>query len=214
MKSKNHSHAPEGVDVSRFTGTYAAFTDAKLVEMVRAGDEQAFESLMARYMPMVTAFLWGKMWERDEIADLSQEIFIRAYTKIGQLRDTSRFNQWLLRIARHAWADFCRNPGTQRKKLHSAIDDEETGIGAALVDSGANPAESAGDRELAALVQLAIGELKERYRVIMYLRLIEEKSNAETAALTGLKENAVRTRFSRGLEALRNSLIKRGLEPF
>ena len=182
--------------------------------MIRGGDEQAFECIMKRYLPMVTAFLWGKMWERHEISDLSQEIFIRAYTRIDQLRDGAKFNQWVMQIARHAWKDYCRNPATQRVKQHVAIDDELTNVAKRLVDPASDPGKSAGDREFSVIVQSAIGDLKERYRVILYLRLIDEKSNTEIATLLGINESAVRTRFSRGLETLRKALIKKGLAPF
>lgn len=200
--------------VTQFTGGYSVFADAKLVDMTRKGDERAFEQLMLRYTSVVTAFLWGKMWERHEIADLAQEVFIRAYTRLDQLRDGAKFNQWILQIARRAWADYCRSPETQRRKRHSSLDDSESPLSQTLPSAESDPAASAGDREFHGLVRKAIGELKERYRMVLYLRLINEKSNAEIAHLTGLKENAVRTRISRGLEILRKSLIKKGLEPF
>lgn len=214
MTRELHNRGPEDSSITRFTGSYAAFNDAALVSMIRGGDEMAFECIMKRYLPMVNAFLWGKMWERHEISDLSQEIFIRAYSRIDQLRDGAKFNQWVMQIARHAWRDYCRNPATQRAKQHVAIDDEQASVAKGLVDPGADPSKSAGEQEFSLIVQKAIGELKERYRVILYLRLIDEKSNVEIAELTGLKENAVRTRFSRGLEALRKALIKKGLAPF
>ena len=73
MMNDEHSDArPEASNVSKFSGSYALFSDAKLVAMVRAGDEHAFEQLMQRYLPIVTAYLWGKMWERGEIEDLTQ----------------------------------------------------------------------------------------------------------------------------------------------
>lgn len=214
MREHNQNRASGESKVVSFLGGYGAFSDMKLVELVRTGDHRAFEFLMQRYMPIVRAYLWGKMWERDEIADLAQEIFIRAYTKIDQLRDGARFNQWVVRIARHAWVDYCRHPGTQRRKKFTSLDVMEPDSGSELQDSRANPVGSAGEGELKDMVRLAIGELKERYRLIVYLRLLEEKSNKEIASLTGLKEDAVRTRFSRGLGALRKSLVKKGLEPF
>ena len=215
MAEKNqHANSGDAHNVSDFTGRYDAFADTKLVEMTRLGNEHAFECLMRRHLPVVNAYLWGKMWERADIADLAQEIFIRAYTKIAQLRDSARFDQWLLRIARHAWADYCRNPERQHRKKLLSLESDEVDIGRIEADSNVDPSHSAAQGEIHHIVRLAIGELKERYRLILYLRLIDEKSNKEIAQLTGLKENAVRTRFSRGLENLRKSLIKKGLEPF
>jgi RNA polymerase sigma-70 factor (ECF subfamily) len=214
MTYSNQKNTDVQSRIEPFPGSYAAFADRKLVELVRDNDERAFEQLMHRYLPIVTAFLWGKMWERSEIADLSQEIFIRAYTRIGQLRDPAKFNHWILRIARHAWADHCRSPYTQRRKSHVELENIDQHDKGHLIDDAPDPARSAGKRELDSMVQEAIGELKERYRLILYLRLIEEKTNPEVARLTGLKENAVRTRFSRGLETLRKALIKKGLQPF
>ena len=214
MNREQSNKNPDDSSIMPFPGSYAAFNDATLVSMIRSGDEQAFECIMKRYIPIVNAFLWGKMWERHEIADLSQEIFIRAYTKIDQLRDGAKFNQWITQIARHTWRDYCRNPVTQRNKQHVAIDDERTNVANGLVDPASDPSKSTSEEEFSLIVQRAISDVKERYRVILYLRLIDEKSNAEIANLLGLKENAVRTRFSRGLETLRKALIKEGLAPF
>lgn len=214
MRENNQTKVSGEPKVVSFSGGYGAFSDMKLVELVLADDHHAFEHLMQRYMPIVRAYLWGKMWERDEIADLSQEIFIRAYTKLDQLRDGDRFNQWVLRIARHAWADHCRHPNTQHRKQLTSLDVVESGSGKELVDSGADPVGAAGERELKEMVRLAIGRLNDRYRLIVYLRLLEEKSNREIAGLMGLNEDVVRKRFSRGLGVLRKSLKKKGLGLF
>lgn len=214
MSDHQSQSASEERKVIGFVGGYDAFPDERLVDLVRSGEKPAFEILMKRYMPVVMAFLWGKMWERDEIADVGQEVFIRAYTKLDQLRDGTKFNQWIVKIARHTWVDHCRNPETQKRKQQSSLEVVERDKGQEPVGPGADPAQTVSEGELQELVAKAIGELKERYRLIMYLRLIDEKSNSEIADLTGLKEDAVRTRFSRGLKALRKSLIAKGIEPF
>src|SRR5881394_1725123 len=75
-------------------------SDAATIRAVAAGDQEAFSRLYARYVRMVHAILLGRVPRRD-VDDLVQEVFLSAYTRIGELRDAAAFGGWLAAIARN-----------------------------------------------------------------------------------------------------------------
>src|SRR4051812_7891599 len=70
------------------------------VRAVAAGDEDAFARLYADYARMVHAILLGRIPRRD-VDDLVQEVFLAAYTRIGELRNPAAFGGWIAAIARN-----------------------------------------------------------------------------------------------------------------
>src|SRR5882762_5184305 len=82
-------------------------TDADLVRAAQAGDVVSFEQLYARYVPVVHAILLGRLPPADA-ADVAQNVFITAYTKLQSLREPAAFAGWIVRIARNAAEDHRR----------------------------------------------------------------------------------------------------------
>jgi RNA polymerase sigma-70 factor (ECF subfamily) len=71
-----------------------------LVRAVLAGEKAAYKTLYDRYAPLVRAVCYDAIGNLTEAQDLAQDVFVRAYEKLGQLRDPARFGKWLLGIAR------------------------------------------------------------------------------------------------------------------
>ena len=185
------------------------------IEMVaasRAGDAEAFRYLMTRYMPLVTAYLYGKVRERDDALDISQEVFLKVYSALPALKDSRRFAPWLMMITKNKLRDYYRN---QSRRLPAGapsphLDENARSSDRGPEDEAPSPAQKAGEKELIALVSASIGQLPDKYRVITYLRLLEERGTGEIAELLDLKESTVRTRLGRALRTLRKELQKLG----
>lgn len=80
--------------------------DKMLVRAVLAGDKAAYESLYDRYAPLIRAVCYDTTGNLADAQDLAQDVFMRAYEKLDQLRDPDRFGKWLVGIARrrcHEW---------------------------------------------------------------------------------------------------------------
>jgi RNA polymerase sigma-70 factor (ECF subfamily) len=161
-------------------------TDAATIRAVAAGDEDAFARLYAGYVRMVHAILLGRVPRRD-VDDLVQDVFISAYTRIGELRDAAAFGGWIATIARNRATDYLRQTRAQVE-----LPDELP---------GGDPIEAE------TLVVLdAVRRLPEAYRDTLLMRLVEGMSGNEIAARTGLTPASVRVNLHRGMKLLREKL--------
>ena len=162
--------------------------EARLIEAVRGGDEEAFAELYALFAPMVHAILLARV-PFAEVDDLVQDVFLTAYRRISTLRDERAFGGWLAMIARNRAMDFYR----QRRETEE------------LHESFALRSRSEADAEAAKVLQV-IRELPEAYRETLIMRLVEGMTGPEIAARTGLTAASVRVNLHRGMKLLREKL--------
>ena len=138
-----------------------------------------------------------------------------AFSNIHTLNDSSKLGSWLIGIARNKLKDFYQS----RKRRHVVEEAYHIESGTAgryiedIVDPAVNPAEYTQSNQLEELMMQSLGELKDTYRVVLYLRLFEELSYVEIAARLGLKDGTVRIRARRGLHLLRKKLTVQGITP-
>src|SRR6185295_7358621 len=160
--------------------------DAATIRAVAAGDEEAFARLYAGYVRMVHAILLGRVPRRD-VDDLVQDVFISAYTRIGELRDAAAFGGWIATIARNRATDYLRQSREQVE-----LPDELP---------GGDPIEA----ETLAVLDI-VRKLPEAYRETLLMRLVEGMSGAEIAERSGLTPASVRVNLHRGMKLLRAQL--------
>ena len=100
-------------------------TDKELIAAVLEGDASSFEPLVARYQPRVFATARRYARREDEVADIVQEIFIKAYQKLSTYRAEAPFEHWLMRMAVRTCYDFLRKHQRNREYNVTEISDEE-----------------------------------------------------------------------------------------
>jgi RNA polymerase sigma-70 factor (ECF subfamily) len=166
--------------------TRARASDAATIRAVAGGDQEAFSRLYANYVRMVHAILLGRVPRRD-VDDLVQEVFLAAYTRIGELRDAAAFGGWLATIARNRATDYLRQTR------------EQVELPAEL--PGGDPIEA----ETLAILDV-VRKLPEAYRETLLMRLVEGMSGSEIAERTGLTPASVRVNLHRGMKLLREKL--------
>ncbi|HME90291.1 MAG TPA: sigma-70 family RNA polymerase sigma factor [Myxococcaceae bacterium] len=167
-----------------------ADSELDLVQAARSGNREAFRELYARYSPMVNAIALAHARPADA-ADLVQEVFTRALSKLSALRDAGAFGGWLAMIARNCARSHWRAP------LKAVADPEPT---TAPIEED--------EREAADALE-AIRALPEAYRETLLMRLVEGLTGPEIARRTGLTEGSVRVNLHRGLKMLRERLGER-----
>lgn len=189
--------------------------DEELVALVLEGNQDAFEALMERYGPVVRGFLTRRGLQREDTEDLYQEIFVSAYQKIAALREPTRFGPWLIKISKNRLLNHYRGRMTWQRMLARPGLGEESG--GDLIDrqrdESPGPIEQASLLSMRESVMAAIGKLSVRYRMVVYLTLIDEMPPVEIAARLDMKESTVRMRLLRGLGKLRKTLINMGVTP-
>src|SRR5882672_8861597 len=130
-------------------------TDADLVRAAQAGDAASFEQLYAKYQPVVHSILLGRLPPADA-DDVTQNVFITAYTKLASLREPAAFAGWITRTARNVAED-------HRRRMRETVE-----LDGAFATHGTQRE----DAEAAQALE-AIRALPEAYRETLMLRLVE-----------------------------------------
>jgi RNA polymerase sigma-70 factor (ECF subfamily) len=178
--------------------------DEGVVALVRDGRSDAFEILMRRHNQRIYRAVRGVLSDEAEVEDVMQQAYFRAFTSLGQLEDGAKVAPWLVRIAVNEAFDRLR---TRRRLGETELELElET---AGETSAAHNPEADVGDLEVAALLEAAVSDLREIYRVVFILREVEGLSTAEAALALGVSEQVVKTRLFRARELLRDGLLAR-----
>ena len=187
-------------------------TDAELIAIVLKGDSSAFESLITRYQPRVFATARRYARRESEVEDIVQEIFLKAFQKLGSFRGDAPFEHWLMRLAVRTCFDFLRGHQRNRETVFTELSEPETDWLARFVvqpddaDEHASAAKQLIDRILEPLSPAA--------RMVITLLEIEEKSVKEIALLTGWSIPLVKVRAFRARAEMRRILAKMTKEKY
>ena len=177
-------------------------TDAALVVRTRAGDPDAFGTLVSRYYDACWRFAYHMLGERADAEDVVQDSFLRAYLAIGRYDERDQFRGWLFRILTNQ----CHNALTSRgRRTRRFVQDE-----IALESAPAPPLGLATGVEDAALVQ-ALNQLDPLQREALLLKYAEGLEYGEMSTMTGAGESALKMRVKRGSERLR-ALLGRSID--
>lgn len=170
--------------------------DEALALRARAGDQQAFTSLVLRHQDRVFGFLLRLLTRREEAMDLTQDAFLKAWNALPDWRPEARFSTWLYQIARNSALDLLR----RRQRVEFVSFDSETSD-LALHDPAPPPEEQFAGRQRLGLLERALGALPVEQREILLLRELQDMSYAEIAATLGINEGTVKSRLARARTA-------------
>ena len=187
-------------------------TDAELIAAVLGGDTASFEPLLKKYQPRVFATARRYARRESEVEDIVQEVFLKAFQKLGSFRGDAPFEHWLMRLAVRTCYDFLRAHRRNREMSFADFSDEESDW---LERFAANPSD-ASDHAAAAreLVERVLAQLPPAARLIITLLEIEDRSVKEIAVLTGWSVPVVKIRAFRARAEMRKCLEKLAREKY
>ncbi|HKI03051.1 MAG TPA: sigma-70 family RNA polymerase sigma factor [Thermoanaerobaculia bacterium] len=178
--------------------------DVELVERHRCGDIQAFDEVYARFGEMVYNLALRLSGNREEAADLTQEIFLRIYRHLGSFGGRSTLKTWVFRIA----INHCRDRLSRHIPSMQSIDAGFEEGGVPIADPGRGPEELAVAADEGRRVMAGLGRIPQVFREAVVLRDLEGLSYEEIAEVLGVRVGTVRSRIARGREQLRLLLEK------
>lgn len=179
---------------------YTSFDDQTLARMVAEGNSAAFDALFARYRDNITAMLIKFTNNSDDVDDLMQEAFMKAYLKIGLYKPEYDFGGWIYTIARNTFVDFNRSRRNNALNPQN-ISLESSNTAQALAPT---PEEYIINAQQRAQIERYIEMLPADYRQLFELRFIDEYSYEEIAEKLDMKLGTVKTRIFR----VRNMMCK------
>ena len=177
-------------------------TDHQLVLRVQKGDKRAFDLLVLKYQYKLQAIVGRFIRDTDEVADVTQEAFIKAYKALPKFRGDSQFYTWLYRIAINTAKNYLVS--RSRRPVNTDIDVEDAEQFAnndKLIDQ-ASPESSMMTDELAEIIKNSLNALPEDLRTALTLREFEGMSYEDIAAVMGCPVGTVRSRIFRAREFL------------
>ena len=190
----------------------AALTDSELIRLSLDGSERAFAELMERYTPAVLGYLIGRVPRGTEAEDLAQEVFITAYRSLEKLRNRERFGPWIIKITKNRLYDTARERRRVETEFAQVTGDEGgQEVLERVAGTTSDPSAHAEEQELAGVLEDALGALSDKYRSVLYLRLVEQLESNVIAERLGISHSAARVRIHRGMKALSKELGKLGL---
>ncbi|AAP96026.1 RNA polymerase sigma factor RpoE [[Haemophilus] ducreyi] len=176
-------------------------TDQVLVERAQQGDKKAFNLLVVRYQNRVAGLL-TRYVARDDIPDIVQESFIKAYRSLASFRGESAFYTWLYRIAVNTAKNHLTALGRRPPKEDLLAEDAETfDVGAQLRESD-TPESMVLSEELKHVVFNTIESLPDELKTAITLRELEGLSYEEIAEVMQCPVGTVRSRIFRAREAI------------
>lgn len=172
---------------------------AGLVESCQRGDREAFRLLFEGYKDKVySVALYFFGGDEALASDVTQQVFLKLFTRIGQFRRESEFSTWLYRLTTNA----CIDEQRRRKKFDPMTD----ALTATLPRARGSAEDRLARREVRDELQSAIAALKPKLRIAILLKYFEELSYAEIADALGCSQGTVASRINRGHKILARRL--------
>lgn len=188
----------------------AATDETEVVSRAQRGDEAAIRAIIARHNRRLFRTARGMIRDDGEAEDLLQEAYLKAFRSLGSFRGDSSLSTWLTRIV--------VNEALQRLRRHveptlgepAAISERAGNVVPFPFSANASldPERSVAQQQIGKLIERAIDELPDDFRVVFVARVLDEMSIEETAGLLGIRPETVKTRLFRARRLLREALAE------
>jgi RNA polymerase sigma-70 factor (ECF subfamily) len=184
--------------------------EAALVAELRAGSEEAFAWLIARYHQPIFSLLARTVQDRADAPDLTQEVFVKVFRGVGNFHGESSLRTWIYRFAlreasnqRRWWARHKQQEVPFEQEMNDSESSYPVRLKEMLVDPSESPYDVAVHQENRARVEAALAKVPEPFRTTLILRDIEGFVYEEVAEMQGVNLGTVKSRLVRGRACLK-----------
>ena len=180
--------------------------EAEIIAAVLRGETSRFEALIQKYSPRVFATARRYARREDEVEDIAQEVWLKAFQKLGSYRGDAPFEHWLMRMTVRTCYDFLRAHQRNREATFTDLTEPEND----WLERFAVAPESTSEHAAAAkqLIDRLLAQLSPPARLIITLLEIEDRSVKEISELTGWSVPLVKVRAFRARAEMRKLLAR------
>lgn len=180
--------------------------DSRLIEEALHGDDRAYRKLMQKYHDAIHNFIYRMVHDREQVEDLTQEAFIKAFSSLKNFNEEFAFSTWLYKIATNNCIDYIRKKKLQMYSIDKPIESKDSDFSFELPDESYEADQELISDQRTIMLRRAIERLPEKYRRVIFLRHVEEKSYEEIAAQLKLPIGTVKAHIFRAREILYKQL--------
>lgn len=181
-------------------------SDRQLVEDFLAGDDPAFEQLVDKYLKPIYNFLYHFVSDRENLDDITQETFIKAWKNIKKFDQEKKFKTWLFTIAKNTALDYLKKKKTIPFSMFTDSEGynklEDISEDSILPDEFLERADATKDLEE------ILKKIPDQYQIILSMRYRDDFSLHEIAAILKIPYNTIKSQHQRGLKILKAKLSK------
>lgn len=174
-------------------------SDEDIVDRIVKGEQHLFEQLMRKYNQRMYRISMAIINDDKEAEDIMQIAYINAYQQLSKFEKRSSFATWLTRILIYESLLHKKRKAKLRKVLIEKGDN---------TSHNDTPLKGLMNKELKVILEKAVADLPEKYRMVFVMREVQEMSTLETAEILNLGESNVKIRLSRAKEMLKTALNK------
>lgn len=176
--------------------TVAVLIEFEVIERARSGDESAFNQVLQAYRKRILGTIARLIGKPEDVEDVGQEVFLRLYYSLDQLRTPEVFEPWLYRLTVNAAYDYLRR---QRRRHESRMSDlsEQQVMMADASAGGKQSTEDARRTRVREQVQSLLDKVSTEDRLLLMLKEVEGLSLKELEQIYKVNENALKVRLFR-----------------
>jgi len=180
--------------------------DRQLIHAAIKGDQPAYKRLMKKYHDQISNLIFRIIHRREQVEDLTQEVFIKAFASLKSFNEEYAFSTWLYKIATNSSIDYIRKKKLSTFSIDKPIAMEESDSTYELPDSTYEPDKHIIQRQKIHIIQEAINQLPEKYKRVIIMRHSEERDYTEIAKALKLPIGTVKAHIFRARELLNKYL--------
>lgn len=202
----NQSNNQTETDSTRDHASESSREDDVLVQRAVGGDERAYSDIVEKYQRALYYHILKMVRNRDVIDDLVQEVFVKAFDNLNSYSTDYAFSTWLYRIATNHTIDYLRKKKLQTLSIDEPVKTREGEMQMELPDEDTATDRRVIRKQRSNIIRDAIENLPPKYRKVIQMRHMEEKSYQEIAEILDLPLGTVKAHIFRARELLYKAL--------
>lgn len=187
--------------------------DLALIEEALKGNQSSYETLMRKYYQLIYNLVYRMISRKEDVEDLTQEAFIKAFNSLQNFDKQFAFSTWLFKIATNNAIDYLRKKKLATFSIDKEIEADDSDFKFEIPDHENKPDREIIDNQMRKILDEAIESLPPKYREVIVLRHKEEKEYEEIAKLLKLPLGTVKAHIFRGRELL-NKYLKEKIKHY
>jgi RNA polymerase sigma-70 factor (ECF subfamily) len=183
--------------------------DSRNIKKALKGDQTAYRLILKKYHDQVYNLLYRMVHDKDEVEDLTQEAFIKAFNSLQNFNEEFAFSTWLYKIATNNCIDYIRKKKLATFSIDKPIESKDGEYSFEIPDSTYEPDKTLIAGQRTRILEEAVNSLPEKYRQVILMRHTEDKDYQEIADTLKLPLGTVKAHIFRAREILYKKLKKK-----